>query len=802
MTDQVTVKRRLSQEAAELLRLGVERQVEKDFMLKPSSFHQLFDKSLWLSDNNSSTPTRPYSQVELVFRCVEELVNAVVGLPLVISTIEEKIIESGPQYEILFNNPLMSFQKFITATVGHYALSRDVFWIFTDYDGVRPKEIAVVSGTQMHAITHNRRSDGELIGWEFRGSGGQRAKYSTDEVYQIKNFNPYDRFHGVGPTSAAKLSINYSYAASLFSTSALDNAAEPGIILTTEGKLDPEQVELLRSQFDTRHRGPTKAKRTAVLTGGMDIKTVAMKMRDMQLADIIQLKDKRICSTFGVPPEIAGLGTEAQYAQGPAQRAFMFNTVMPLGNLIAGEITHGILSLFYSADARGVALPQTKFYAGMRTKPLASRRLYRTARSKAASSKHKIFAWFDYDQHPIVQDHQREVAEKVFKFTQSGVTLNNLIEAHDLPYEHQPWGDDWFIGLGQVPARYVLEAGLEGITGPSLPEGEEPKAAAPTSDPRPQTPESAKDSDRQRLRIWRNWVASWLGIEREYENTMRVFFVRQQRILIKKLSDAFKELKTQNSKLKTTKAEADEIIARVVFDLKVENGKIKVINQTFFGKASELGIRQMLSEVLGISADQLAELAEQAKRMPLVRAALIRQAAKITGVNQTTQNLIAGQLTEGLESGEGLNELTARIKKTLGSNRKRAMAIARTQTAGAVSTGRQAGMKTAGVERKGWVTAGDSDVREAHVTAGYRYAEGIAVDLPFQVAGELLMYPGDPSGSAGNIINCRCVSVARRAAGKTFDLAFYANMQFYSYNDMQKDAAKSKQKSEDHKDGD
>ena len=361
MTEQVTATRRLSPEAAELLRLGVDRQIEsasKDFTIKLSQFHQLFDKSTWVDGDSSSTPRQPYSQVELVFRCVEELVNAIQGLSLVLSTSDEKLIEGGPQYDVLFNNPLMSWEKFVIQTVGHYALSRDVFWVFTDMAGNRPREIAVISGTQMHAITHNRRTDGELIGWEFRGVGGQKAEYALDEVYQIKNFNPYDRFHGVGPTSAAKLSINYSYAASLFNTSALDNAAEPGLIMTNTGRSTPEEVEWLREQIDTRHRGAAHTKRTMILTGGMDVKTLALKMTDMQLAEISQMKDKRICSTFGVPPEIVGLGTEAQYAQGPAQKAFIFNTIIPLGDLIAGEITRGILSCFYSAVARSVDLSQ------------------------------------------------------------------------------------------------------------------------------------------------------------------------------------------------------------------------------------------------------------------------------------------------------------------------------------------------------------------------------------------------------------------------------------------------------------
>ena len=159
--------------------------------------------------------------------------------------------------------------------------------------------------------------------------------------------------------------------------------------------------------------------------------------------------------------------------------------------------------------------------------------------------------------------------------------------------------------------------------------------------------------------------------------------------------------------------------------------------------------------------------------------------------------MVARQLRTGLEAGEGLNELTARIKKTLGSNRARALRIARTSTAGAVGSGRHAGMKEAGVELKAWITSGDTDVRDAHVAAGRQYAEGIPLDTPFIVDNESLMYPGDPAGSAANIINCRCLDVARRAAGKSFELNYYSNLNFYSYLDMQKAHSQSEAKNED-----
>jgi len=798
MTEQVIATRRLSPEAAEILKLSVDRQIEseaKSFGL--SQYAQMWLAGLDMPDSTSSKATKPYSQVALVYTCVNKLINSIAGLPLILSTIDEKIIESGPIYELLFNNPLMSWQRFVTETIGHYALSRDVFWVFTDIQGRQPKEILVVSGTQMHPLTHDRTAGGVLLGWEFRGVGGQWVKFTLDEVCQWKNFNPYDKFHGLGPAKASELNINYSFAADLYNANALANAAEPGAILTTQGKLDPEQVELLRSQFDARHKGAGQAKRTAVLTGGMDVKTIALKMSDMQVAKITEMSDKKICSSFGVPPGVAGLITEAQYSHGPAMCDFIFNTIIPLASQFAGELTYGIISRFYSSVSRSVEVKDSQLYRG-RQLSLRKNAVFRNAFHKAVSTKQKIFAWFDSNTHPVVQEVNRETAEKVLKFTDAGVPLNDVIEAHDLPYEQVPWGNDWWIGMGQVPARFTLEAGLEGITGPSLPEGQpsgEEQSSLISTVAKGiadllEAEKAAKADEAQRLRIWRNWVTSWLGIEREYQNVMRVFFLRQQRILIGKLKKALSELKAE-------KADPEQIITRVVFDLKVENSKIKVINHTFFDKSSELGIRQSLSEILGLSGESLDEAAEQAKRIAWVKGKRVISTQKITGINRTTQEMVANQLRTGLEAGEGLNELTARIKTALGSNRARALGIARTQTAGAVGTGRHAGMQKAGVELKAWITSGDLEVRDAHKNAGIKYAEGIPLDQPFEVDRELLMYPGDPAGSAANIINCRCLEIARRAAGKNFDLAYYAGKQFYSYNEMQKTPARPEPKSED-----
>lgn len=59
--------------------------------------------------------------------------------------------------------------------------------------------------------------------------------------------------------------------------------------------------------------------------------------------------------------------------------------------------------------------------------------------------------------------------------------------------------------------------------------------------------------------------------------------------------------------------------------------------------------------------------------------------------------------------------------------------------------------------QKSWNAILDSKTREAHADADEEYM-GSPIDIndPFVVDGENLMYPRDPAGSAGNVINCRC----------------------------------------------
>lgn len=56
--------------------------------------------------------------------------------------------------------------------------------------------------------------------------------------------------------------------------------------------------------------------------------------------------------------------------------------------------------------------------------------------------------------------------------------------------------------------------------------------------------------------------------------------------------------------------------------------------------------------------------------------------------------------------------------------------------------------------QKEWIASFDDRTRSTHTEAGA--SEPIDYNQPFMVGGSFLMYPGDPSGPAEEVINCRC----------------------------------------------
>jgi len=124
-------------------------------------------------------------------------------------------------------------------------------------------------------------------------------------------------------------------------------------------------------------------------------------------------------------------------------------------------------------------------------------------------------------------------------------------------------------------------------------------------------------------------------------------------------------------------------------------------------------------------------------------------------VNDETARLLTQELQAAQQAGEGIPQIRERVEKVFRFNDAiRAERIARTEmqsasNQGAVEAYRQSNV----VEGKRWLAVLDGREREAH---GAAHGQVVPLQGKFDVGGEWLDHPGDMSGSAENVINCRC----------------------------------------------
>lgn len=129
---------------------------------------------------------------------------------------------------------------------------------------------------------------------------------------------------------------------------------------------------------------------------------------------------------------------------------------------------------------------------------------------------------------------------------------------------------------------------------------------------------------------------------------------------------------------------------------------------------------------------------------------------KAVRISDTTRSQAAAALLATMNEGQ---EVTAsEIQKRTGGvvGRTRARVIARTETHNAANAASLKAVDALELEevQKEWISVEDSRTRASHAAAD---GQLVPVDSSFAVGAAMLSHPGDPTGPAGEVINCRCV---------------------------------------------
>ena len=130
-------------------------------------------------------------------------------------------------------------------------------------------------------------------------------------------------------------------------------------------------------------------------------------------------------------------------------------------------------------------------------------------------------------------------------------------------------------------------------------------------------------------------------------------------------------------------------------------------------------------------------------------------ALKVTFISATTRSVLKGIIEDGLADELTYSDIAKNLIEIGGiANKTRAMLIARTECHSMQSYAIDESVKSTGIDfAREWSAVMDERTRVEHSKAN---GQRVKMDEPFTVGGEELMYPGDTSGSPGNVCRCRC----------------------------------------------
>lgn len=158
--------------------------------------------------------------------------------------------------------------------------------------------------------------------------------------------------------------------------------------------------------------------------------------------------------------------------------------------------------------------------------------------------------------------------------------------------------------------------------------------------------------------------------------------------------------------------------------------------------------------------------------------------SSISQISEATRRQIRAAIERGLKEGLSFNEIADDLRERAPDiSATRALIIARTETHSAsMYASTQSAKRSVIPLVKEWVSVEDGRTRDFGEGDGivdefsHRVMNGVQVPLddPYEVPMsigmmEKLMFPGDPAGSAANVINCRCSQVYKAADADELD---------------------------------
>lgn len=173
---------------------------------------------------------------------------------------------------------------------------------------------------------------------------GESQMLSSEDVLFIPDVVRPGSMRGISRVDALKENLGLAKALENYAAKFFGSGTQTSGILEVPGSLTAEQAKDMQTAFDSRHRGWSKAHKTAIVTGGAQYKATNVPNDQAQFLDSRRMAVEDVARAFNIPPHLLGLpGTNTYASVEQNNIAFVTHTLRPIAQKIEGALT-GLLS--------------------------------------------------------------------------------------------------------------------------------------------------------------------------------------------------------------------------------------------------------------------------------------------------------------------------------------------------------------------------------------------------------------------------------------------------------------------------
>ena len=538
----------------------------------------------------------------------------------------------------------------------------------------------------------------EVVKYIIKDGEDNPSEFSLDpdEMIFFKFYNPLQVFRGLSFLTALRLSISIDFAAQLWSEKFFRNSARPDwALVAPQGITDTEKKEMLQTIWEN-FKGVLRSHKPLILEDGItDIKTFSFPPKDLEWLEQRKVSRDEIGGVFGIPDEIMGFGRDTFENFDTADRVLWTGTLEPLIRFRDNNLT------FFFKKVNNVLAPDERI-------------------------------WTDLSAIPQLQEDIKPRVEMFKSLVSDGVP---------------PATASLFLRLGlpryQGDTVGYVSATLIGANSASLPR----ERGIRSKELKDVAPEFGSDEHKATIAARQELL---FPFQKKMQAELKKYFQAQQISVNRALRDnegrefgRGKYVDKQDDEIPSIENLFDIEEWLEEFDLRFQ----PIIEDSFITVAEG-----WWEELQQDGEFDLNELVEQ----------LISFITDFQGrrVNQTTFGGLVEIIISGEQEGLGIPAIQENINAFFGGRKSNfeTERIARTTMVATDNAASQESWAQSGVVKtKIWISALLAGrTRDAHANA---HGQEVQLNEFFSVGLEPLLFPGDPNGSPGNIINCLCVTI-------------------------------------------